>query len=118
MAQLEQFAPTYVCAPPAETASRGFWFHEDPLDYTVPATLAQVILVIVTFRLLYFLLKPLGQTKLTCHLLVLALFHASTIVGYIIFIFQSIYESVIILKQVFLLVLPLIRLALSWGLLW
>ncbi|KAL6126797.1 hypothetical protein ACLB2K_074842 [Fragaria x ananassa] len=69
MAQLVHSAPTYVCATPAETASRGFWFHEDPLDYTVPATLAQVILVIVTFRLLYFLLKPLGQTKLTCHLL-------------------------------------------------
>ncbi|XP_008234078.1 PREDICTED: cation/H(+) antiporter 15-like [Prunus mume] len=50
-------------------SSRGIWFGENPLDDTHPLMLAQIILVVVTYQLLYFLLGPLGQTKFVCNLL-------------------------------------------------
>lgn len=52
-------------------SSRGIWFGENPLDDTHTLMLAQIILVVVTYQLLYFLLRPLGQTKFVCNLLVL-----------------------------------------------
>ncbi|CAB4271015.1 unnamed protein product [Prunus armeniaca] len=50
-------------------SSRGIWFGENPLDDTHSLMLAQIILVVVTYQLLYFVLRPLGQTKFVCNLL-------------------------------------------------
>ncbi|XP_061995559.1 cation/H(+) antiporter 15-like [Rosa rugosa] len=69
MAQYEQMISFRVCEQRSAIASKGFWFKENPLDYAFPATLVQIVLVVVTSRLLYFLLKPLGQTKFSCDLL-------------------------------------------------
>ncbi|XP_021819996.1 cation/H(+) antiporter 15-like [Prunus avium] len=51
------------------SSSRGIWFGENPFDDPYPLMLAQIILVVLTSRLLYFLLRPLGQTKFVCNLL-------------------------------------------------
>ncbi|XP_004308962.1 PREDICTED: cation/H(+) antiporter 15-like [Fragaria vesca subsp. vesca] len=58
-----------VCVPLSALSSKGIWFNENPLDYELPATLFQITIFVVTSRLLYVLLKPLGQTKFTCNLL-------------------------------------------------
>ncbi|KAM5556768.1 cation/H(+) antiporter 15-like [Rosa sericea] len=69
MAEADKGLPFQVCVPSVAIFSKGVWFKENPFDYTFPATLAQIILVVVTSRLLYFLFKPLGQTKFSCNLL-------------------------------------------------
>ncbi|KAH0979400.1 hypothetical protein GBA52_006577 [Prunus armeniaca] len=51
------------------SSSRGIWFGENPFDDPYPLMLAQIILVVLTSRLLYFLLRLLGQTKFVCNLL-------------------------------------------------
>lgn len=58
-----------VCVPQTDVVSKGIWFNDNPLDYPLPAAMAQIILAVVTSRLLYFLLRPLGQTKFVCNLL-------------------------------------------------
>ncbi|KAK9913789.1 hypothetical protein M0R45_037598 [Rubus argutus] len=49
--------------------TKGIWFGGNPLESPVSSIMAQVILVVLTSRLLYYFLKPLGQTKVACSLL-------------------------------------------------
>lgn len=58
------------CLPFEQNASKGIWAGDNPLDYPYPLTLAQIILVVLTSRLLYCFLRPLGQTRYVCNLLV------------------------------------------------
>ncbi|XP_021820155.1 cation/H(+) antiporter 18-like, partial [Prunus avium] len=66
--QVDVVEEQYCMRFPA-ASNRGIWFGENPLDDTHPLMLAQIILVVVTSQLLYFLLRPLGQTKFICNLL-------------------------------------------------
>ncbi|TQD91503.1 hypothetical protein C1H46_022901 [Malus baccata] len=61
-------APIF-CMQQQAVTSKGFWRKDNPLDYPLPLTMAQIVLVVVISRALYYLLRPLGQTKFVCNLL-------------------------------------------------
>ncbi|XP_008234073.1 PREDICTED: cation/H(+) antiporter 15-like [Prunus mume] len=61
--------PTAICRPLESISSKGIWLRDNPLDYPFPLVMAQVSLVLLTSRALYYLLRPLGQTKFVCNLL-------------------------------------------------
>lgn len=50
--------------------SFGIFFGDNPFDFALPATLFQLIIVIVTSRALYFILKPLKTPRFICSVLV------------------------------------------------
>ncbi|XP_004296353.1 PREDICTED: cation/H(+) antiporter 15-like [Fragaria vesca subsp. vesca] len=57
---------SFLCRP---SRSKGICFAENPLDSPFSRLMAQIILFNLTSRLLYSILKPLGQTKFVCNLL-------------------------------------------------
>ncbi|XP_021820160.1 cation/H(+) antiporter 15-like [Prunus avium] len=61
--------PVAICQPQQSISSKGIWLRDNPLDYPFPLIMAQVTLVLFTSRTLYYLLRPLGQTKFACNLL-------------------------------------------------
>ncbi|PQP97702.1 hypothetical protein Pyn_10698 [Prunus yedoensis var. nudiflora] len=61
--------PAAICLPQQSISSKGIWLRDNPLDYPFPLIMAQVTLVLFTSRTLYYLLRPLGQTKFVCNLL-------------------------------------------------
>lgn len=61
---------SFFCHRRLTSETRGIWFGENPLNYAYPLTLFQIILVVMISRMLYYFLKPLGQTTFVCYLLV------------------------------------------------
>lgn len=53
-----------VCIPQQAIASSGaIWGEDNPLDYPYSLMMAQIILIVITSRVLYYFLRPSGQTK-------------------------------------------------------
>ncbi|XP_040373917.1 cation/H(+) antiporter 19 [Rosa chinensis] len=56
-------APQPATTPPMKATSNGSFQGENPLDYTLPLLVVQIILVVVFTRFLAYLLKPLRQPR-------------------------------------------------------
>ncbi|KAJ4833525.1 Cation/H(+) antiporter 15 [Turnera subulata] len=58
-----------VCYAPAMVTTNGIWQGDNPLDYSLPLFILQLTLVVVTTRLLVFVLKPLRQPRVVSEIL-------------------------------------------------
>ncbi|KAK9267251.1 hypothetical protein L1049_009673 [Liquidambar formosana] len=54
---------TIVCYAPTMITTSGIWQGDNPLDYSLPLFILQLTLVVVTTRVLVFLLKPFRQPR-------------------------------------------------------
>ncbi|KAJ7957029.1 Cation/H(+) antiporter like [Quillaja saponaria] len=54
---------TIVCYAPTMITTNGIWQGDNPLDYSLPLFILQLTLVVVTTRLLVFILKPIRQPR-------------------------------------------------------
>jgi len=60
-----------ICAKnDRDVSSYGIFSGDNPFDFALPATLFQIIIIIVVSQTLYFLLKPLRTPKFICNLIV------------------------------------------------
>ncbi|KAM0950602.1 putative cation/H+ exchanger, sodium/solute symporter superfamily [Dioscorea sansibarensis] len=62
MRRNESLAPL-VCYAPTMTTMNGFWIGQNPLDYSAPLFLLQLLLIISTTRITSLLLRPLRQPR-------------------------------------------------------
>ncbi|KAJ9549832.1 LOW QUALITY PROTEIN: hypothetical protein OSB04_022375 [Centaurea solstitialis] len=60
---------TIVCYAPLMITSHGIWQGDNPLDYSLPLFILQLILVVITTRILVFLLKPFRQPRVISEIL-------------------------------------------------
>ncbi|KAG8374740.1 hypothetical protein BUALT_Bualt10G0027300 [Buddleja alternifolia] len=60
---------TIVCYAPTMITTNGIWQGDNPLDYSLPLFILQLTLVVVTTRILVFLLKPLRQPRVISEIL-------------------------------------------------
>ncbi|MFQ6647529.1 hypothetical protein Gotur_021794 [Gossypium turneri] len=60
---------TVVCYSPTMITTNGVWQGDNPLDYSLPLFILQLTLVVVTTRLLVFILKPLRQPRVVSEIL-------------------------------------------------
>ncbi|KAK4422843.1 Cation/H(+) antiporter 15 [Sesamum alatum] len=58
-----------VCYCPTMITTNGIWQGEDPLDFSLPLFILQVTLIIVTTRILIFILKPFRQPRVIAEIL-------------------------------------------------
>ncbi|CAK9164136.1 unnamed protein product [Ilex paraguariensis] len=59
----------YVCYYLNQINSRGVWFRDDPLAYSVPSLLLQLSLISIITRSIHLLLKPFGQPLIVSQIL-------------------------------------------------
>lgn len=67
---LGESGPPEFCIPLHSTGSKGIWIERNHLEHPYPLVMAKIILVTVLSQVLHCFLKPLGQTKFVCNLLV------------------------------------------------
>ncbi|XP_041005561.1 cation/H(+) antiporter 15-like [Juglans microcarpa x Juglans regia] len=60
---------TIVCYAPTMITTNGVWQGDNPLDFSLPLFILQLTLVVVTTRILVFLLKPLRQPRVVSEIL-------------------------------------------------
>ncbi|GAV64138.1 Na_H_Exchanger domain-containing protein, partial [Cephalotus follicularis] len=60
---------TIICYAPTMITTNGIWQGDNPLDYSLPLFILQLTLVVVTTRLLVFLLKPFRQPRVIAEIL-------------------------------------------------
>ncbi|KAF5750092.1 putative Na(+)/H(+) antiporter [Tripterygium wilfordii] len=60
---------TIVCYAPTMITTNGVWQGDNPLDYSLPLFILQLTLVVVTTRILVFVLKPLRQPRVISEIL-------------------------------------------------
>ncbi|EPS59039.1 hypothetical protein M569_15772, partial [Genlisea aurea] len=60
---------TIVCYAPTMVTTRGVWQGDNPLDYSLPLFLLQLMLVILITRALVFAMKPLRQPRVVSEIL-------------------------------------------------
>ncbi|KAI3468920.1 hypothetical protein Pfo_025583 [Paulownia fortunei] len=60
---------TIVCYAPTMITTNGIWQGDNPLDYSLPLFILQLTLVVVTTRILVFVLKPLRQPRVISEIL-------------------------------------------------
>ncbi|XP_026664572.2 cation/H(+) antiporter 15 [Phoenix dactylifera] len=58
-----------VCYSPTLITTNGIWQGNNPLEYSLPLFIIQVILVVVTTRVLVLLLKPLHQPRVVAEII-------------------------------------------------
>ncbi|CAK7351949.1 unnamed protein product [Dovyalis caffra] len=58
-----------VCQVVGMINSKGLWFGDDLLEYTLPLLLLQLSLISIVTRSIYIFLKPLGQPSVVSHIL-------------------------------------------------
>ncbi|KAL7111381.1 hypothetical protein ACP275_05G083300 [Erythranthe tilingii] len=58
-----------VCYAPTMITTNGIWQGDNPLDYSLPLFILQVLLIIVTIRFLVFILKPFRQPRVISEIL-------------------------------------------------
>ncbi|KAL9245667.1 hypothetical protein vseg_019292 [Gypsophila vaccaria] len=58
-----------VCYAPTMITTNGVWQGDNPLDYSLPLFILQLTLVVVTTRVLVFILKPLRQPRVIAEIL-------------------------------------------------
>lgn len=64
-----------VCYAPAITSNGSVWLGQNPLAFSVPIFTVQVVLVVLTTRIMVFLLlKPLHQPRVLAEIIVKALY--------------------------------------------
>lgn len=61
---------TIVCYAPTMITTNGVWQGDNPLDYSLPLFILQLTLVVVTTRLLVFVLKPFRQPRVISEIMV------------------------------------------------
>lgn len=61
---------TIVCYAPTMITTNGVWQGDNPLDYSLPLFILQLTMVVVTTRMLVFMLKPLRQPRVISEILV------------------------------------------------
>lgn len=61
---------TIICYAPTMITTNGIWQGDNPLDYSLPLFILQLILVIITTRSLVYILKPLRQPRVVSEILV------------------------------------------------
>lgn len=54
---------TIVCYAPTMITTNGIWQGDNPLDYSLPLFILQLMMVVVLTRILVFILKPLKQPR-------------------------------------------------------
>lgn len=59
-----------VCYSPTLITTNGIWKGSNPLEYSLPLFIIQVILVVITTRVLVLLLKPLHQPRVVAEIIV------------------------------------------------
>ncbi|KAF8397181.1 hypothetical protein HHK36_016088 [Tetracentron sinense] len=57
-----------VCQYTQMARSRGSWVEHNPLDYSTPVLMAQIIIIFIATRTTYVLLKPLGQNMIVAQI--------------------------------------------------
>ncbi|XWS41307.1 hypothetical protein CRYUN_Cryun17cG0070300 [Craigia yunnanensis] len=60
---------TVVCYAPTMITTNGVWQGDNPLDYSLPLFILQLTMVVVTTRMLVFVLKPLRQPRVVSEIL-------------------------------------------------
>ncbi|CAK7354862.1 unnamed protein product [Dovyalis caffra] len=60
---------TIVCYAPSMITTNGIWQGDNPLDYSLPLFILQLTLVVVTTRVLVYILKPLRQPRVISEIL-------------------------------------------------
>ncbi|KAH7833856.1 hypothetical protein Vadar_010480 [Vaccinium darrowii] len=60
---------TVVCYAPTLITTNGIWQGDNPLNYSLPLFILQLTLVVVTTRILVFILKPLRQPRVISEIL-------------------------------------------------
>lgn len=68
--QGNQTEETIVCYAPTMITTHGIWQGDNPLDYSLPLFILQLTLVVVTTRILVFILKPFRQPRVISEILV------------------------------------------------
>ncbi|KAL9241447.1 hypothetical protein vseg_015560 [Gypsophila vaccaria] len=58
-----------VCYAPTMITTNGVWQGDNPLDYSLPLFILQLTLVVITTRVLVFILKPLRQPNVIAEIL-------------------------------------------------
>ncbi|KAK3039450.1 hypothetical protein RJ639_028032, partial [Escallonia herrerae] len=58
-----------VCYAPTMITTNGIWQGDNPLDYSLPLFILQLTLVVVTTRILVFILKPFRQPRVISEIL-------------------------------------------------
>ncbi|RWV92579.1 hypothetical protein GW17_00045031 [Ensete ventricosum] len=61
----EEQAPCIVAKP----FSNGVFYHEEPLRDAIPLFMLQIIITVLTSRIIYFLLRPLRQPRIVCDII-------------------------------------------------
>ncbi|KAM0002801.1 putative cation/H+ exchanger, sodium/solute symporter superfamily [Helianthus debilis subsp. tardiflorus] len=69
MPPLNASEDTIICYAPLMITTQGIWQGDNPLKYSLPLFLLQLILVVVTTRILVFLLKPFRQPRVISEIL-------------------------------------------------
>uniref|UniRef100_A0A7N0U8M1 Cation/H+ exchanger domain-containing protein n=1 Tax=Kalanchoe fedtschenkoi TaxID=63787 RepID=A0A7N0U8M1_KALFE len=59
----------FVCSAYETANSDGLWFGDNPLRFTTPLLLLQISVFSVTWHLIHFFLKPLGQSSMIAQIL-------------------------------------------------
>ncbi|KAI4373367.1 hypothetical protein MLD38_011498 [Melastoma candidum] len=59
----------YACQSVGHVTSRGIWYGDNPLSFSLPLLLAQLSLIFALTRFLHSLLKPLGQPSIVSQIL-------------------------------------------------
>ncbi|XP_021716824.1 cation/H(+) antiporter 15-like [Chenopodium quinoa] len=59
----------YLCHSMGRTGSRGIFFGDDPIRFTIPGLLLQLSIISLCTRVAYFLLKPFGQPSIVSQIL-------------------------------------------------
>ncbi|KAL3497466.1 hypothetical protein ACH5RR_040198 [Cinchona calisaya] len=60
---------TIVCYAPTMITTNGIWQGDNPLDYSLPLFILQLTLVVVTTRILVYILKPFRQPRVISEIL-------------------------------------------------
>nr|GLL48605.1 cation/H(+) antiporter 15 [Ipomoea trifida] len=58
-----------ICYAPTMITTHGIWQGDNPLDYSLPLFILQLTMVVVTTRILVFILKPLRQPRVISEIL-------------------------------------------------
>ncbi|KAG2711613.1 hypothetical protein I3760_04G084700 [Carya illinoinensis] len=69
MPALNKTDDAIVCYAPTMITTNGIWQGDNPLDFSLPLFVLQLTLVVVTTRILVFLLKPLRQPRVVSEIL-------------------------------------------------
>lgn len=71
LGSMDRLKGPMVCSEMNGHSSRGIFFNDNPLEDSFNVFTLQIILLILAYQIVYFLLRPLKQTKFICSVVVL-----------------------------------------------